>query len=225
MKRAILLAVAAALAAPAATMSARTTPALFDATLKGTITRSWSYRDPGVVDGECHVLLLEDGERTVSFHSRRPTLVALRPGGGRGRIRFVGGIASGASSTTEDRSDSSCSGGSVQRGDCLGPAARFIAAASFTASASRLRFGALAGQPPVTGACGTAEPARIAAVLPLGLQSAAGNLSSRDVLDSHLGRLIVRTAYTTTTRLTGDATGQVRQRVVWTLTLTRLRRR
>jgi hypothetical protein len=199
--------------------AARPTQAAFDVTIRATVTKSWNTAVESTEDG-CMVTRRSVGHRTVTLRSSRPTriVVTLRTGKASfspSSIRFVTArvAQSGENSTRKEP----CGSGTV-RERCR-PVSRKVGGRSFRFFRSgrntvSFRSAALPG-------AGTTCPNESAAVRSIrpGLRDAQGQISEV-ALAGGTGQTAFGSSEVVTD-LQGAETGQVVERVNWSLTFAR----
>lgn len=198
-------------------------PAVYDVTLRGTVTKTWRYDGVEFDEEDCERRTTLQGRRTVTFRSVRPARVSVAAGRS-GRVRYIGRrrllvravVASSGERSARLGGPEACPQGSAGRVRCPRRIRRISASVTFTARrqnqlrVSRLRYPRDVGcEPP---------PVRAEEI---GTDVPTGKLRERVLLDETLAELAVPGEAVDTTTFEGDDTGRVVQRVRWTLVFER----
>ena len=221
MKRSSGIALVCAVASLAgAADAARPTQSVFDVTIRATVTKDWNTAVESTENG-CTVVRRSIGHRTVTLRSSRPTSITVGTRSGKvsfspGAVRFVTAkvAQSGENST---RKESPC-GSRTVRERCRsvtrrvgGKSFRFFRSGRNAVSFRPVILPGAAARCPN-------ESASVRSIAP-GLRDAQGRIS-----ESALARGIPQTAFASSevaTDLQGAETGQVVERVNWSLTFAR----
>jgi hypothetical protein len=216
MKASCGLALVCAIAVLAGAADAHPTQTTFDVTIRATITKDWNAAVESTEDG-CTVVRRSIGHRTVTLRSSRPTriVVTLRSGKASfspSAVRFVTAkvAQSGENSTRKEP----CGSGTVH--ERCRPVSRRAGGRSF--GFFRSRRNALSFRPATLPGAGTRcpnESTAVRAVRP-SLRDAGGRMA-----EAALARGVGQTAFASsvvTTDLEGAETGQIVERVHWSLT-------
>ena len=188
----------------------------FDVTIRATITKDWNAAVESTEDG-CTVVRRSIGHRTVTLRSSRPTRIVVTVRSGKASfspsaVRFVTAKVrqSGENTTRKEP----CGSGTVHQ-RCR-PASRRAEGRSFRFFRSRPNT--ISFRPATLPGARTRCPNESAAVRAVGpaLRDAGGRMA-----EAALGRGLGQTAFASsvvTTDLEGAETGQVVERVHWSLT-------
>src|SRR5262245_54937357 len=196
--------------------AARPTRAVFDVTIRATVTKDWNAAVESMEDG-CNVVRRSVGHRTVTLRSSRPTriVVTLRSGKASfspSAVRFVTAkvVQSGENSTRKEP----CGSGTVrERCRTVTRRAEGRSFRFFRSTRNTISFRP-ATLPGARTSCPNESPA-VREVRPA-LRDAGGQMA-----EAALARGIGQTAFASsvvTTDLEGAETGQVVERVHWSLT-------
>jgi hypothetical protein len=196
--------------------AARPTQATFDVTLSATVTKDWNAAVESTEDG-CTVVRRSTGHRTVTLRSSRPTRIVVTLRSGKASFspsaaRFVTAKVgqSGANSTRKEP----CGSGTVH--ERCRPVSRRVEGRSFRFF--RSRRDTISFRPATLPGARTRcpnESTAVRAVRPA-LLEAEGRMA-----EAALARGVGQTAFASsvvTTDLEGAETGQVLERVHWSLT-------
>lgn len=205
--------------------------AVFDVTLTGTVTKSWTARH--VVEGACDEVTTHRGTWRLSVRTARATrVVAVGPSGpGRparfspGIVRSIAGSAIRSGSRRIQNQSNQC--GTDQTATCTRRRVSFRGATTAFSSPSRakLRFGRLQGikqARSLGGTCPVEDPEIRGIRTELTL--ADGPLTVGDLFDRDVPRFFISGNTTQETSIEGEYDGKVVESVRWTLTFTRLKR-
>jgi hypothetical protein len=225
---ALVLLSATALAALQSAAAAETSTARFLVSVRGTVTKQWSYTTSRSSAG-CGTRVTGNGMRTITLRSREGSVVTVRWSGGRSRVTFSGSAGSLAglirqtgTKVTQSSGPTGCEQG-TRRASCDPITRTFKGQRAQLASgrAHKLGFRRMKGfVPDVFFNDCPGEPAAVRS-LAAGLNLADGSFSERSLFDRSIGGLTLQgTAEATTTLLDRSAT--IVQRIRWTLTLRRL---
>lgn len=214
----------------AAAASTRTvaTGAVFQVTLKATMTKDWSYVDEGELDG-CPVTTRVQGRRVVTLRSSRPTPVRVTFVGRRAvyspaYVRFLLVQASQSGVVTTDRAlPPTCAVREARRADCsrLRLSSRNAAVRFFRSRRNEISFAR------------TREFATFPTTCPLQTESVRAERPSLDMAEGDISEAEFRDprsrfqtatgSAVETTDFEGDGDGRVIVRVSWQLTFIRRR--
>jgi hypothetical protein len=199
--------------------AARPTRAVFDVTLRATVTKTWNTAVESDEDG-CTVVRRSTGRRVVTLRSARPTRVVVSLQSGKAAflpaaVRFVTAkvTQSGENST---RKEPPCGSGTVRK-PCRSVTRRVVGRSFRFRRSGRNEISFRAATLPRSGASCPTESAAVRAIRP-GLRRAEGEIS-----ELQLARGASQTAAASAdvaTELEGAETGSVVERVQWKLAFT-----
>jgi hypothetical protein len=224
----IIVPLAACLAAVAPAVADRTSTARFLVSVRGTVTKQWTYSSTQTTAG-CRTRIDGSGKRTITLRSADVSVVTVTWGGGRSRARFsgtprlLGGTIRQTGAKTTKRSGPATCEQETQQETCP-PLARTFSGRPAQLVSGRLHkvgFRRTTGLVPAVffGDC-PGEPASVRSI-GSGISLATGNLNEGDLFDHSVGGLTMQgAADARTTLLNRSAT--VREHVRWTVTLRRV---
>lgn len=225
--RALILAVVGVVIALPAAVAADTTTARFLVTVRGTVTKQWSYRVQ-TRSGDCTRTVSGSGTRTIRVRSADASVVAGSWPGPRapatfdGAVRLAGAIRQSGSKTTRDGGPAGCPQ-DERHPDC-GLLTRTFQNRSMrlvSGRPRRLGFRRIPGLVPdvfYNGCPG--EPSAVRR-LAGGINLADAAYSEKELFDRSTAGVTLRGSTDVTTKLFSPP-GSVLQRARWTLTLRRL---
>ena len=202
--------------------------AVFDVTLSGTLTKTWTSRH--VVEGGCDEITTHVGQWRLSLRTTRPTrVVAVGPSGpGRaarfspGIVRSIAGTAIRSGSRRVQNQSNAC--GTNQIAACARKRVSFRGATTAFSSPTRqrIRFGRLQGIRAARALAGTCpNEAREIRAIRTELSVADAPVAIGDLFDRDVPRFFVSGNAEQETTIEGPYDGTVTERVRWTLTFTR----
>ena len=194
--------------------------ATFDVTLRATVTKDWNTVAESTEEG-CTVFRRSIGRRIVTLRSARPTPIVVTLGSGKisfspAAVRFV---VVRVTQTGENRTrrEAPCRTG-TERERCR-PAKRRVSGGTFRFHRSaRNEISFHSARLPAAGGSCPRESAAVRAIRP-GLRDAEGEIAEADLAAARS-----QTAFASaelTTDLEGAETGQVVERISWSLTFSR----